>query len=51
MRRHDRVEAVIVAERIAVKNPRRIERIGTPLELYDRPADTTGRALSSPTYA
>jgi multiple sugar transport system ATP-binding protein len=34
---HDQVEAMTMADRIVVMNRGRIEQIGTPLELYDRP--------------
>ncbi len=35
---HDQVEAMTLADRIAVMNARKIEQIGTPLEVYQRPA-------------
>jgi multiple sugar transport system ATP-binding protein len=35
---HDQVEAMTLANRIVVMNNRRIEQIGTPLEIYHRPA-------------
>src|SRR5574339_669821 len=35
---HDQVEAMTMADRIAVMNEGRIEQLGAPLELYDRPA-------------
>jgi multiple sugar transport system ATP-binding protein len=34
---HDQVEAMTMADRIAVMNEGRIEQLGEPLELYDRP--------------
>jgi len=34
---HDQVEAMTMADRIAVMNEGRIEQLGAPLELYDRP--------------
>jgi multiple sugar transport system ATP-binding protein len=34
---HDQIEAMTMADRIVVMNAGRIEQIGTPLELYDRP--------------
>jgi multiple sugar transport system ATP-binding protein len=34
---HDQVEAMTMADRIAVMNDGRIEQLGRPLELYDRP--------------
>ncbi|MBS9371526.1 sulfate/molybdate ABC transporter ATP-binding protein [Rhodococcus sp. B50] len=37
---HDQEEALDVADRIAVMNAGRIEQIGTPVELYDRPANS-----------
>jgi multiple sugar transport system ATP-binding protein len=36
---HDQVEAMTMADRIAVMNDGRVEQIGAPLELYDRPAN------------
>jgi multiple sugar transport system ATP-binding protein len=36
---HDQVEAMTMADRIAVMNDGRIEQLGRPLELYDRPAN------------
>jgi multiple sugar transport system ATP-binding protein len=36
---HDQVEAMTMADRIVVMNGGRIEQIGAPLELYDRPAN------------
>jgi multiple sugar transport system ATP-binding protein len=36
---HDQVEAMTMADRIAVMNDGRIEQLGGPLELYDRPAN------------
>ncbi len=36
---HDQVEAMTMADRIVVMNDGRIEQIGTPLELYDFPAN------------
>ena len=35
---HDQVEAMTLADRIVVINDRRIEQIGTPMEIYRRPA-------------
>ncbi len=35
---HDQVEAMSLADRIVVMNAGRIEQIGTPREIYDRPA-------------
>ncbi|WP_407445771.1 sulfate/molybdate ABC transporter ATP-binding protein [Rhodococcus sp. (in: high G+C Gram-positive bacteria)] len=37
---HDQEEALDVADRIAVMNKGRIEQVGTPEELYDRPSNT-----------
>src|SRR5690606_27395574 len=34
---HDQVEAMTMADRIVVMNGGRVEQIGAPLELYDRP--------------
>jgi multiple sugar transport system ATP-binding protein len=36
---HDQVEAMTMADRIAVMNDGRVEQIGAPLELYDHPAN------------
>jgi len=36
---HDQVEAMTMADRIAVMNDGRIEQLGRPLELYDRPSN------------
>jgi len=36
---HDQVEAMTLADRIVVLNGGRIEQVGTPLELYHRPAN------------
>ncbi len=36
---HDQVEAITMADRIVVMNAGRIEQVGAPLELYDRPAN------------
>jgi len=34
---HDQLEAMAMADRIAVMNQGRVEQIGTPQEIYDRP--------------
>ena len=36
---HDQVEAMTLADRVVVLREGRIEQVGTPLELYDRPAN------------
>jgi multiple sugar transport system ATP-binding protein len=36
---HDQVEAMTLGDRIAVFNSGQIEQVGTPLELYERPAN------------
>lgn len=36
---HDQVEAMTLADRIVVLNKGHIEQVGTPLELYDNPAN------------
>jgi multiple sugar transport system ATP-binding protein len=36
---HDQIEAMTMADRIVVMNAGRIEQIGRPLELYDRPSN------------
>ena len=35
---HDQIEAMTLADRIVVMNNRRIEQIGSPMEIYTRPA-------------
>ena len=35
---HDQIEAMSLGHRIAILNKGRVEQIGTPLEVYDRPA-------------
>jgi sulfate transport system ATP-binding protein len=37
---HDRQEAMEVADRIVIMNEGRIEQVGTPAEIYDRPANS-----------
>ena len=37
---HDQIEAMTMADRIVVLRSGQIEQVGTPLELYDRPANT-----------
>ncbi|MFZ2493646.1 MAG: sn-glycerol-3-phosphate ABC transporter ATP-binding protein UgpC [Thermoanaerobaculia bacterium] len=36
---HDQVEAMTMGDRIAVMNQGRIEQLGTPIEVYERPAN------------
>jgi multiple sugar transport system ATP-binding protein len=36
---HDQIEALTLADRIAVMRDRRIQQIGTPTEIYQRPAN------------
>ncbi len=36
---HDQIEAMTMADRIVVMNEGQVEQIGTPLELFDRPAN------------
>ncbi len=36
---HDQIEAMTVADRIVVMHEGIVEQVGTPLELYDRPAN------------
>src|SRR5690606_32309911 len=36
---HDQIEAMTMADRIMVMNQGKIQQIGAPLELYDRPAN------------
>jgi multiple sugar transport system ATP-binding protein len=35
---HDQIEAMTLADRIVVMNNRQIEQIGTPMEIYNKPA-------------
>lgn len=37
---HDQVEAMTLADKIVVLNAGRIEQVGAPMELYNRPANT-----------
>jgi ABC-type Fe3+/spermidine/putrescine transport system ATPase subunit len=37
---HDQLEALSLSDRVAVMNAGRIEQIGTPIELYDRPSSS-----------
>jgi multiple sugar transport system ATP-binding protein len=47
---HDQVEAMTLADRIAVMNAGMVEQIGAPLELYHRPASLfVARFIGSPT--
>lgn len=47
---HDQVEAMTMADRIVVMRDGRILQVGTPMELYDNPADVfTARFIGSPT--
>jgi multiple sugar transport system ATP-binding protein len=36
---HDQIEAMTMADRIVVMNGGRVEQVGSPLDLYDRPAN------------
>ena len=36
---HDQIEAMTMADKIVVMNHGRVEQVGSPLELYDRPAN------------
>lgn len=47
---HDQVEAMTMADRIVVMRDGRILQVGTPMELYENPADIfTARFIGSPT--
>ncbi|MBD9527614.1 TOBE domain-containing protein [Paracoccus sp. PAR01] len=47
---HDQVEAMTLADRIVVLNAGEIQQVGTPLELYERPANLfVARFIGSPT--
>ena len=37
---HDQVEAMTMADKIVVMNAGRVEQVGSPIELYNRPANT-----------
>jgi multiple sugar transport system ATP-binding protein len=37
---HDQIEAMTMADRIVVMRDGRVEQVGTPITLYDRPANT-----------
>ncbi len=46
---HDQIEAMTMADRIVVMNDGRVEQIGAPLELYDRPGNVfVARFIGSP---
>jgi multiple sugar transport system ATP-binding protein len=46
---HDQVEAMTMSDRVALMEAGRILQLGTPAELYDRPADlTVARFIGSP---
>jgi len=46
---HDQVEAMTMADRIALMNKGAVEQLGSPLELYDRPANAfVARFIGSP---
>jgi ABC-type sugar transport system ATPase subunit len=46
---HDQVEALTLGDRIAVMNDGRLEQVGTPEELYERPANVfVGGFIGSP---
>jgi multiple sugar transport system ATP-binding protein len=37
---HDQIEAMTLADRVVVMNKGRVQQVGTPTEIYDRPANT-----------
>ena len=46
---HDQAEAMTLADRIVVMNARRIQQVGAPMEIYNRPANTfVARFVGSP---
>ncbi len=46
---HDQVEAMTLADRIVVMNARKVEQVGTPMEIYGRPAtEFVARFVGSP---
>ncbi|WP_432283955.1 sn-glycerol-3-phosphate ABC transporter ATP-binding protein UgpC [Aminobacter sp. BA135] len=47
---HDQIEAMTMADRIVVMNRGKVEQVGTPLELFDKPANVfVAGFLGSPT--
>ncbi|WP_132247795.1 TOBE domain-containing protein [Primorskyibacter sedentarius] len=49
---HDQIEAMTLADRIVVLRDGHIEQVGTPLELYDNPANAfVGTFLGSPSMS
>ncbi len=36
---HDQVEAMVMADRVAIMNKGRLQQVGTPQEVYDKPAN------------
>jgi multiple sugar transport system ATP-binding protein len=44
---HDQIEAMTMADRIVVMHDGIVEQIGTPLELFDRPATCSSRSSSA----
>ncbi len=49
---HDQAEAMTLADRIVVMNDRRIQQVGTPAEVYARPANAfVARFVGSPAMA
>ncbi len=44
---HDQIEAMTMANKIVVMRDGRVEQIGKPLELYDKPANLSLQALSA----
>lgn len=46
---HDQAEAMTLADRIVVMSDRKIQQVGTPMEIYDRPANSfVARFVGSP---
>ncbi len=46
---HDQVEAMTLADRIVIMNDGRIQQVGTPLDVYERPANLfVGTFIGSP---
>jgi multiple sugar transport system ATP-binding protein len=46
---HDQAEAMTLADRIVVMNDRKIQQVGMPMEIYDRPANSfVARFVGSP---
>ncbi len=45
---HDQDEALTMSDRLAVMNGGRVAQVGTPEDVYERPADASSPASSAP---